>query len=97
MPASRRRQPPDDRAAVGGVRDEEDLRLAADVRDEVVDDAARRVVAAQRVLRLPDADPAQVVGQPVVDEVDRARPRTTPLPRWLTSKTPTASRTARAP
>jgi hypothetical protein len=34
-------QAPDDLAGVGGVRDEEDLVLAAHVGDEVVDDAAR--------------------------------------------------------
>jgi hypothetical protein len=92
-----RPQPLDDLAAVGGVRDEEHLVLAAHVGDEVVDDAAAGLVAAQGVLRLPGADLAQVVREPVIDEVDAAPPcpRTTPLPRWLTSNTPTASRTAR--
>ncbi len=69
----------DDLAAVGGVGDEEDLVLAADVGDEVVDDAAARLVAAQRVLRLARADLAQVVGEPVVHEVDRTRTPDDPL------------------
>ena len=72
-------EPVDDLAAVGGVRDEEDLVLAADVGDEVVDHAAARLVAAQRVLRLAGADLAQVVGEPVVHEVDGAGPADDPL------------------
>ena len=57
------------------------------VGDQVVDDAAGRVVAAQRVLRLAGLDLAQVVAQRRVDERRRARRRVTiALPRWLTSK-----------
>ena len=67
-------QAADHLAAVGGVGDQEHLVLTADVGDEVVDDATALVVAAQGVLRLPDADPAQVVRQPLVDDVDGARP-----------------------
>ena len=65
------------------------------VDDEVVDDAAGRVVAAQRVLRLARArsSRARSSGR------SRRRPRRpgrsrSALPRWLTSKRPTALRTA---
>ena len=39
------------------------------VGDQVVDRARRRVVQAQRVLRLARPDPAQVVGQAGIEEV----------------------------
>lgn len=61
----------DDRRRVGRVGDEEDVVVAADVGDEVVDDAAV-VLAAHRVLGLTGTDAAQVVGEARVDEVDRA-------------------------
>jgi hypothetical protein len=98
-------QPADHLAAVRGVRDEEHLVLAAHVGDEVVDDAAAGLVAAQGVLRLPvptlrRSFVSRSLTKSTADG-PRAVPsrglRTTPLPRWLTSKTPTASRTARAP
>jgi hypothetical protein len=51
--------------------------VVVEVGDEVVDDAARRGVAAQRVLGLARDDLVTIT-----------------LPRWLTSKMPTDSRTA---
>ena len=63
----------DDPAGVRGVGDEEDVVVAAQVLDEVVDDPAV-VGAAHRVLRLARTDPAQVVGEAGVDEVGRPGP-----------------------
>ena len=50
---------------------QEDVALAA-VGDQVVDDAAGLLVAAQRVLRLAVADPVEIVGEAAVDEARRA-------------------------
>jgi hypothetical protein len=66
-----RDQPLDDGRGVGRVRDEEDLELAAEIDDEVVDRAAV-VVAAQRVLGLARRDAAEVVGEARVDERGRS-------------------------
>ena len=52
-----------DLGGVGGVGDEEHVLVVLVVGDEVVDDAAGLLVAAQRVLRLAGRDLAQVVGQ----------------------------------
>ena len=68
-----RPQPLDDGRRVRRVRHEEDLELAAQVDDDVVDRAAV-LVAAQGVLRLARLDAAEVVGEAGVDE--RRRPRT---------------------
>ena len=68
-----RGEPAHDLGGVGGVGDEQHAVVVVHVGDQVVDDAAGRVVAAQRVLRLARADPAQVVGEGAVDEVDGAR------------------------
>ena len=51
---------------------QEHLVVATQVGDQVVDHAAV-LVAAQRVLRLPGRDPAEVVGQAGVDERRSAR------------------------
>ena len=59
LSASRR----DDLGGVGGVGDQQHPVVGVQVGDQVVDDAAGRVVAAQRVLRLAVPDPAEVVGQ----------------------------------
>ena len=62
-----RLQPAHDLTSVGGVGDEEDVVLGAQVDDEVIDHAAG-LVAAEGVLRLALVDPAQVIGQAGVDE-----------------------------
>ena len=67
------REPANDLGRVGRVRHEEHEVVGEPVRDEVVDHAAGRVVAAHRVLRLTGHDAVQVVGQARVDELGRAR------------------------
>ena len=64
-------QPADHLGGVRRVRHQEDVVVVEQVRDEVVDHAAGRRVAAQRVLRPAGTDPAQVVAQRGVEEVDR--------------------------
>src|SRR5665647_3191300 len=62
-----RLQPAYDLSGVGGVGDEEDVVLGAQVDDEVIDHPAG-LVAAQGVLRLALVNAAQVIGQAGVDE-----------------------------
>ena len=68
------REPPDDLRGVGRVGDQEDLVVAAQVGDQVVDDAAV-VLAAQRVLRLADGDATEVVGEAARSRRRRRRAR----------------------
>ena len=56
-----------DLGGVGGVGDEQHVLVVVEVGDQVVDDAAGVVVAAQRVLRLAGLDLAEVVAQGAVD------------------------------
>jgi hypothetical protein len=58
---------------VGGVRDQQHPLVGVEVGDQVVDDPAGAVVAAQRVLGLAVPDPAEVVGERGVDVVGRPR------------------------
>ena len=74
-------KPAHDLRCVSGIRDEEDVVIAPQVDDQVVDDAARSIVGAQRVLRaagpmrvLRTRDPRKVVGQRGVNECRGARP-----------------------
>ncbi len=67
-------EPADDLGGVGGVGHEQQVLVVAVVDDQVVDDAAGVLVAAQRVLRLARADLGQVVGQRRVDELGGAGP-----------------------
>ena len=67
-------QPRGDLGGVRGVGDQEDVVVGVQVGDDVVHHAAGGVVAAERVLRLAGADPAEVVAEAGVDEVRRARP-----------------------
>ena len=64
-----------DLGRVGGIGDEQHVLVVLEVGDQVVDDAAGRVVAAQRVLRLARSDLAEVVGQRGVDVRRRTRAR----------------------
>ncbi len=66
-------QPAHHLGGVRGVRDEEDLVVADQVGDQVVDDATG-LVAAQGVLRLAGRDAPEVVRQAPVDELARAGP-----------------------
>ena len=59
---------------VGGVRHQEHVLVVVQVGDEVVDHTTRRVVAAERVLRLAGRDAAEVVRQRRVDVRRRAGP-----------------------
>ena len=70
---------------VRGVGDEEDLVVAAQVGDQVVDDAAV-VLAAQGVLRLAGTSLPRSLVRQEFTYAAAPGPRTTPLPRWLTSK-----------
>ena len=57
---------------VGGVGHEQHVLVVVEVGDQVVDDATRGLVAAERVLRLARLDLAQVVAQGRVDVGGRA-------------------------
>src|SRR5262249_51258830 len=57
---------------VGCVDDEQVTKWLELVRDEIVDDSAA-LVGEQRVLRLADADPVEIVGQRGLQELRRAR------------------------
>ena len=61
----------DDLGRVGGVGDQEDVVVTADIGDEIVDDATG-FVAAHGVLRLAGSDLAEIVGEAGVDEVQGA-------------------------
>ena len=64
---------PDDLGGVGRVGHQENVLVVLVIGDEVVDDATRRGVAAEGVLRLPRGDPAEVVGERGVHVRRRSR------------------------
>ena len=66
-------QPSGHLGGVGGVRDQQHPVVGVEVGDQVVDDPAGGVVAAQRVLGLAVLDPAEVVGERGVDVVGGSR------------------------
>jgi len=61
-----------DGGGVGGVGDQEHVIVAVQVRDDVVDHTAGRVVAAERVLSLAGLDPVEIVGEARIDVRRRA-------------------------